>query len=192
MTSRLVDVLPITLGSYLALLGGVLLLDSTGVVSLTAWGRVGAAFGLALIVLGVLAVLAAWRVRRFSRRLRRLVGHVQAGSGMRVQDGVIATAFGDITLDLDSAGLPEGETELQLLCWLGTIVVRVPADAGLDVTAQSLLGAVRLLEEREEGLVNDLHYVSWDYRARPRRLKMRVSSLVGEVAVVAAPPRPSP
>lgn len=189
MTSRLVDVLPITLGSYLVLLGGVLLLDSTGVVSLGPWSLVGAAFGLALIVLGVLSVLAAWRVRRFSRRLRRLVGHVQAGSGMRVQDGVIATAFGDITIDLDSAGLPDGETELQLLCWLGTIVVRVPADAGLDVTAQSLLGAVRLLDEREEGLVNDIHYVSWDYAAHRQRLKMRVSTLVGEVAVVAAPSR---
>jgi hypothetical protein len=186
MTSRLVDVLPITIGTYLILLGAIFLLDSTGTRHLGGWGLLGSAFGLALVTLGVLSVLAAWRARRFSRRLRRVVGHVEGGSGLHVQDGVIATAFGDITLDLVSAGLPDGETELALLCWLGTVMVRVPADAGIDVTAQSLLGAVRVLDQRDEGMVNDIHVVSPDYASRRRRLRMRVSTLVGEVTVVSA------
>jgi predicted membrane protein len=184
MTSRLIDVLPVTLGSYLVLLGGVLLLDSTGVRSLGLEGILGAALGLGLIALGVLAILAAWRVRRFSRRLRRAVGHVEAASDLRVQDGVIATVFGDITLDLRDADLPEGETELRLLCWVGTVTVRVPLDTGIDVTAQSLVGAVRVLDRREEGLVNDIHVVSEGYADRPRRLVMRLSTLIGEVTVV--------
>lgn len=186
MTSRLIDVLPVTLGSYLVLLGGVLLLDSTGVRPLGVAGILGAALGLALLALGVLAILAAWRVRRFSRRLRRTVGHVEAASGLRVQDGVISTVFGDITLDLRSADLPAGETELRLLCWVGTVTVLVPADVGLDVTAQSLLGAVRVLDRHEEGLVNDIHVTSEDYASRPHRLLMRLSTLVGEVTVVAS------
>lgn len=184
MTSRLIDVLPVTLGSYLVLLGGVLLLDTTGVLPLGGWAIAGAAFGLALMALGVLSVLAALRVRRFSRRLRRAVGHVQGGAGLRVQDGVVSTVVGDITLDLASAGLPEGETELTLLCWLGSITVIVPVDAGIDVTAQALLGAVRVLDRREEGVVKDIHAVSEGYASRPRRLRMRLSTLVGEVAVV--------
>jgi cell wall-active antibiotic response 4TMS protein YvqF len=190
MSSRLIDVLPVTLGSYLVLLGGVLLLDSTGVRHLGPWDIVAAAFGLALVAMGVLSILAALRVRRFSRRLRRTVGHVEGGWGMRVQDGVISTVFGDITLDLASAGLPEGETELTLLCWLGAVTVLVPADAGLDVTAQSLLGSVRVLDRREEGLVNDVHVLSEDFDARARRLRMRLSTLVGEVTVVASHGRP--
>lgn len=188
MTSRLIDVLPITVGTYLILLGGVLLLDTTGARPLSGWAIAGAAFGLALVALGVLSVLAAMRVRRFSRRLRRTVGHVEGGWGLRVQDGVISTVVGDITLDLASAALPEGDTELTLLCWLGAVTVIVPPDAGLDVTAQSLLGSVRVLDRREEGVVNDIHVLSDDYATRPRRLRMRLSTLVGEVTVVASMP----
>jgi hypothetical protein len=176
----------VTLGSYLVLLGGILLLDSTGVRSLGLAGILGAAVGLGLMALGVLAILAAWRVRRFSRRLRRTVGHVEAASGLRVQDGVISTVFGDITLDLRDAELPEGETELRLLCWVGTVTVRVPADVGIDVTAQSLLGSVRALDHHEEGLVNDIHVTSEGFASRPRRLLMRLSTLVGEVTVIAS------
>ncbi|MSP22842.1 MAG: hypothetical protein EXR66_07510 [Dehalococcoidia bacterium] len=186
MTSRLIDVLPVTLGSYMVLLGVVLLLDSTGVRSLGLTGILGAALGLGLVALGVLAILAAWRVRRFSRRLRRTVGHVEAASDLRVQDGVISTVFGDITLDLRDAELPLGETELRLLSWIGTVTVRVPADVGLDVTAQSLLGSVRVLEEREDGLVNDIHVTTKGYQGRPQRLLMRLSTLVGEVTVIAS------
>lgn len=187
MTSRLIDVLPVTAGSYLVLLGGVLLLDSTGARALSGWDIFGAVLGLALIAIGVLCVLAAMRVRRFSRRLRRTIGHVEGGWGLRVEDGVISTVVGDITLDLASAGLPEGDTELTLLCWLGAVTVVVPPDAGLDVTAQSLLGSVRVLDRREEGVVNDIHVVSPDYATRPRRLRMRLSTLVGEVTVVVGP-----
>jgi hypothetical protein len=186
MTSRLIDVLPVTLGSYLVLLGGVMLLDSAGVRTIGVAGILGAAVGLALLALGVLAILAAWRVRRFSRRLRRTVGHVEAASGLRVEDGVIATVFGDITLDLRSADLPPGETELRLLCWIGTVTVLLPPEVGIDVTAQSLLGGVRVLERHEEGVVNDIHVTSEGYASRPRRLLMRLSSLVGEVTVIAS------
>ena len=186
MTSRLIDVLPVTLGTYLVLLGGVLLLDSTGMRHLGAAGILGSALGLALLALGVLAILASWRVRRFSRRLRRTVGHVEAASGLRVQDGVIATVFGDISLDLRVAELPAGETELRLLCWIGTVTVRVPAEVGIDVSAQSLLGAVRVLDRHEEGVVNDIHVISEGYALRPRRLLMKLSTLVGEVTVIAS------
>jgi predicted membrane protein len=185
VTSRLSDVLPITVGSYLVVLGCVLLLDSTGAHSIGVWGAIGAAMGLALIALGILAFLAAWRVRRFSRRLRRTIGHVQAASGLRLRDGVISTVLGDITLDLRDAHLPEGETELTLLCWVGTVLVRVPADVGVDVTAQSIVGAVDVLDRREEGFVRDIHVVSDRYEQSPRRLRMRLSTVIGEVTVLA-------
>lgn len=185
MTSRLSDVLPITVGTYLVALGCVLLLDSTGVRPLGVWGALGAAVGLGLIALGILAFLAAWRVRRFSRRLRRTIGHVQAASGLRLRDGVISTVLGDITLDLRDAHLPEGETELTLLCWVGTVLVRVPPDVGVDVTAQSIVGAVEVLDRREEGFVRDIHVVSERYEASARRLRMRLSTVIGEVTVLA-------
>ena len=186
MTSRASDVVPLTLGLYLIAVGALLLLDSTGARSVGVEGAIGSAIGLAFVVLGVLAFLAAWRVRRFSRQMRRAVGHVRsAADGWAVaDDAVISTVVGDIALDLRDAALPEGETELTLLCWLGTIQVRVPREFGVDVTAQSIVGSVDVLGRREEGVVRDIHVRSDGYEQRPRRVKLRLSTFVGELMVV--------
>ena len=187
MTSRARDVVPVTVGLYLIALGGVfLLLDSSGTRSIGVAGAVGSAFGLAFVALGVLAFLAAWRVRRFSRKLRRAVGHVRSSTGGWAveEDVVISTVVGDISLDLSDAELPEGETELALFCWLGTIQIRVPHAYGVDVTAQSIVGGVDVLGHREEGLVRDIHQRSEGYEDRPQRVKMRLSTFVGELLVV--------
>lgn len=186
MTSRARDVVPATIGIYLIALGVVLLLDSTGAHPIGVSGAVGSAFGLAFLALGVLAFLAAWRVRRFSRQMRRAVGHVRSSAGgwAVADDAVISTIVGDIALDLRDAELPQGETELALFCWLGTIQVRVPRDFGVDVTAQSMVGSVDILGRREEGVVRDIHVRSDGYEQQPRRVKMRLSTFVGELMVV--------
>ncbi|MYE31606.1 MAG: hypothetical protein F4X80_02870 [Chloroflexi bacterium] len=186
MTSRARDVVPLTIGLYLIALGAVLLLDSTDVHTIGVEGAVGTAFGLAFVALGVLAFLAAWRVRRFSRKMRRAVGHLRSdASGWTVEDdAVISTVVGDIALDLRDADLPEGETELAVLCWLGTIQVRVPREFGVDVTAQSIVGSVDVLGEREEGVVRDIHVRSEGYEQQTHRVRLRISTFVGELLVV--------
>lgn len=184
VTSRLRDVLSVTVGGYLIALGGLFALDSFGVRELGVAGLVEGAIGLGLIALGVLAILAWLRVRRFSRRLRRAIGHVRSGEEWRVEDGVIQTVLGDILLDLRDASLPEGETELTLLCWVGTIQVRVPDDIGVDVTAQTFVGTVDVLGVREEGLIRDIHVRSEGFEEAGRRVRLRLSSAVGELVVV--------
>ncbi len=186
MTSRASDVVPLTVGLYLVVLGALLLLDSSGVRSIGVAGAIGTAIGLAFVELGVLAFLAAWRVRRFSRQMRRAVGHVRSAAGgwAVADDAVISTVVGDISLDLRDVELPEGETELALLCWLGTIQVRVPREFGVDVTAQAIVGSVDVLGRREQGVVRDIHVRSEGYAQRPQRVKMRLSTVVGELMVV--------
>ena len=184
MSARARDVLPLTVASYLLLLGAILLLDSTGARTLGIGGLIGSAIGLAMVAFGVLAILATLRVRRFSRRLRRAIGHVRTESGWSVEDAVISTVFGDISLDLRDSILPEGETDLTLLCWLGTIQVRVPRDVGIDVTAQTMIGTLDVLGRREEGLVRDVHARSEGYEERDCRLRLRLSTVIGELLVV--------
>ena len=186
MTSRARDVVPLTIGLYLIALGAVLLLDSTGAHRIGVEGAIGSAFGLAFLALGVLAFLAAWRVRRFSRQMRRAVGHVRSSAGgwSVEDDAVISTVVGDIALDLRDANLPAGETELALFCWLGTIQVRVPREFGVDVTAQSIVGSVDVLGRREEGVVRDIHVRSDGYDEHVRRVRLRLSTFVGELMVV--------
>lgn len=186
MSWRAKDVLPLTVAGYLIILGAIYLVDSLGLHSFGIAGSIGAAVSLAVMGAGVLSFIAAWRVRRFARRLRRAIGHVRSDvSGWTVdEDAVISTVLGDISLDLRRADLPEGETQLTLLCWLGTIQVRVPRDVGVDVTAQAIVGTVDILGRREEGVVRDIHVRSDAYEAQPRRLQMRLSTFVGELLVV--------
>lgn len=184
MSARARDVLPTTVALYLMALGSVWLLDSFGAVHLGVAGMFGVAVALALIALGVLAVLAALRMRRFARRLRRAIGHVRsAHDGWAVQDAAVSTVIGDITLDLRRAELPDGETEMALLCWLGTIQVLVPAGVSVDVTAQSMIGSVDILGRSEAGFVRDVHVQTAGYDEGARRLRLRLSTFVGELFV---------
>jgi predicted membrane protein len=162
VTSRLRDVLGLTVGLYLVALGGLL----------------------ALIALGVLSLFAAIRIRRVSRRLSRAIGHVRSAEAWAVDDAVIRTVFGDIHLDLRDAELPAGETELTLLCWVGAVHVRVPRGVGLDVEAQAFVGTVDVLGVREEGFIRDIHVRSDDFATAERRLRLRLSTVVGELLVV--------
>ena len=142
------------------------------------------AVGLALVVLGVLSLLAAMRVRRVARRLSRAIGHVRSAEEWTVDDAVVRTVVGDILLDLRNATLPEGDTELTLLCWLGTVQVRAPHGIGLDVTAQTFLGTVDVLGVREEGVIRDIEVRSERYDQATRRLRLHLSTVVGEILVV--------
>lgn len=185
MSWRAKDVLPLSVAAYLVALGALYLLDSTGMRSYGIAGSIGVAVGLAFVWAGTLAFIAAWRVRRFARRLRRAIGHVRSDlAGWTVDNAVISTVLGDISLDLRQADLPDDETELTLLCWLGTIHVRVPEDVGVDVTAQTMMGSVDVLGRREEGFVRDIHVRSEAYDRRARRLRLRLSTFVGELVVV--------
>jgi len=184
MTSRLRDVLIVTIGLYLVALGALFSVHTTGLRSMSAGALVEGAIGLGLIALGVLSWLAAVRARRFARRLSRTFGHVQSAAEWRVDDAVIRTVIGDINLDLRHAELPPGETELTLLCWLGTVTVRVPAHVGVDVQAQAFVGTIDALGTHEEGVIRDISVRTDDYATASTRLRLRLSTVVGEILVV--------
>ena len=61
MSSRLRDVLGLTVGLYLIAVGGLFALDSTGARHIGLGGLIEGAFGLALIALGIaLSVTVSW------------------------------------------------------------------------------------------------------------------------------------
>lgn len=184
MTSRLRDVLSVTVGAYLCAMGVLLFADEFGWRDIGTRGLVEAGFGLFLLALGVLAILAEARARRVRRRLSQTFGHIRSADGWSVEDGVLRTVFGDIDLDLREANLPVGETALTLLCWVGAIRLRVPHGVGLEVEAQSFIGTVDVLGRREEGLVRDILVRTDAYEAQERRLHVRISTVIGELEVI--------
>lgn len=184
MTSRLRDVLSVTIGAYLCAVGLLLLADESGWRDVGTRGLLEGGFGLFLIALGVLGILAEVRARRVRRRLSQTFGHIRSAENWSVEDGVLRTVFGDIDLDLRDADLPVGETALTLLCWVGAIRLRVPAGIGLEVEAQTFVGTVDVLGRHEEGLVRDILVRTDGYDEQVRRLHVRISTVIGELEVV--------
>ncbi len=184
MTSRLRDVLNVTIGAYLCAMGLLLFADESGWREIGAGGLVEAGFGLFFVALGVLAILAEGRARRVRRRLSQTFGHIRSADGWSVEDGVLRTVFGDIDLDLREANLPLGETALTLLVWVGAIRLRVPHGVGLEVEAQTFVGTVDVLGRRDEGLVRDILVRTDGYEQQERRLHVRISTVIGELEVV--------
>ena len=62
--------------------------------------------------------------------------------------------------------------------------MRVPRRYGVDVTAQSFVGSVDVLGRREEGVVRDIHVRSDGYEESGQRVRLRLSTFVGELMVV--------
>lgn len=184
MTSRLRDVLSVTVGAYFCVLGVLLFADAAGWREIGRRGLVEAGVGLFLIALGVLAILAEARARRVRRRLSQTFGHIRSAENWSVEDGVLRTVFGDIDLDLREANLPVGETALTLLVWVGAIRLRVPHGVGLEVEAQTFVGTVDVLGQREEGLVRDILVRTDGYAEQERRLHVRISTVIGELEVI--------
>lgn len=184
MTSRLRAVFSLTVGAYLCVFGALLFADEAGWIDVGRGGLVEAGFGLFFVALGILAILAEARARRVRRRLSQTFGHIRSADHWSVEDGVLRTVFGDIDLDLREANLPAGETALTLLCWVGTIRLRVPSGVGLEVEAQSFVGTVDVLGRREEGLLRDILVRTDGYEEQERRLHVRISTVIGELEVV--------
>lgn len=184
MTSRLRDVLNVTIGAYLCAMGLLLFADESGWREIGVGGLVEGGFGLFFVALGVLAILAEGRARRVRRRLSQTFGHIRSAEGWSVEDGVLRTVFGDIDLDLREANLPLGETALTLLVWVGGIRLRVPHGVGLEVEAQTFVGTVDVLGRHEEGLVRDILVRTDGYEQQERRLHVRISTVIGELEVV--------
>jgi hypothetical protein len=159
MASRLWDVLPVTVGLYLVAVGGVFAIASFGLIEIGSAGLIEAAVGLALIALGVLAVLAWVRVRRFSRRLQRAFGHVHSGDEWSVEDSgfdVAAEAnasnpIGDLRVALAEGGLEDSDR----IAGVGrerSLLLRVRENAPFATEPEAELDFCRLAEVDDDFL----------------------------------------
>lgn len=72
------------------------------------------------------------------------------------------------------------------MCWVGTVQVRAPAGLALDVEAQTFVGTVDVLGVREEGVLRDISVRSPGYEQASRRLRLRLSTVIGELFVAQA------
>ncbi|MFV8826890.1 cell wall-active antibiotics response protein LiaF [Alkalihalobacterium sp. APHAB7] len=100
-----------------------------------------------------------------------------------LQDMNIRNGIGDIKIDLSKAIIPEGETVIVIHGWIGDIDVYVPYDLDLSVQAMVTVGDLDILDSRQSGINRNIAVATKDYKQAPRRVKLVLSLLIGDIDV---------
>ncbi|HYA09110.1 MAG TPA: PspC domain-containing protein [Gaiellaceae bacterium] len=188
----------IAIGSLLAASGIVALLDTAGVwnvdwrivlgamvvftggivaVGAAAGLRVGGVAGVGVVLLAALALVLSIRVPLFAGWGDQTV----QPTSVAALDSTYEHGVGNYTLDLHDLRLPTGTTHVTVKLAVGDLLVRVPANATVDVEGRVALGEVRLFGHTDSGGGIHDHVVEPGRPARVLALDARTALGVVEV-----------
>ncbi|MCR2807940.1 cell wall-active antibiotics response protein LiaF [Paenibacillus soyae] len=97
----------------------------------------------------------------------------------------ISHFIGDTVLDLTKAQIPLGETKITISSFIGDVKVYVPNDfeLGVKVVSSAFIGDVKVLGQKEGGLFTNVSSQSPRYSESDRRIKLIVSTFIGDTRV---------
>ncbi|MFC5468693.1 cell wall-active antibiotics response protein LiaF [Cohnella suwonensis] len=123
-----------------------------------------------------------WKRHHYSR----FIGDAHFGTDYwELRPMNISHFIGDTTLDLTKAQIPVGETKINISSFIGDVKVYVPNDIGVGILVESncLIGDVKVLGQKREGLFNQVTISTPGYSDSDKRVVLIVSSLIGDVRV---------
>lgn len=93
--------------------------------------------------------------------------------------------IGDTVLDLTKAQIAPGETKICISSFIGDVKVYVPNDfeVGVQVITSAFLGDVKILDRKEGGMFNNINIQSPFYSETDKKIKLVVSTFIGDVRV---------
>ncbi|NLG29315.1 MAG: cell wall-active antibiotics response protein [Chloroflexi bacterium] len=164
-----------------------------GGVVLVALGVLGVLGGLLRIRFGawfwpvVLIALGAWMIVR-PRMLPAGVTSSQKILGDFDRKGIWQVAaedfnmvLGSVKLDMTQASIPDGETAISVSHVLGDTKIVLPEGVGLKVDADALVTDAKILGTKIEGFGTPVRYASDGYDEAAKRIKLQVTSLLGDI-----------
>ncbi|WP_223830084.1 cell wall-active antibiotics response protein LiaF [Paenibacillus arenilitoris] len=93
--------------------------------------------------------------------------------------------IGDTVLDLTKAQVSPGETRICISSFIGDVKVFVPNDfdVAVQVISSAFIGDVKVLDRKEGGMFNNINIQSPYYSESEKRIKLVVSTFIGDVRV---------
>jgi predicted membrane protein len=88
---------------------------------------------------------------------------------------------GDLDLDLTFAELPEGETTIRVIGFVGDLNFIVPASAAVSMTAGAIAVDARIDGQKQEGVFTPVKYETQGYAQAGQRLRLDISMFVADV-----------
>lgn len=99
------------------------------------------------------------------------------------QGGTVSTVFGDVRIDLSRCKLLSGEHVLRVSSVCGDTTVLLPPDAAHAVASHTLVGSIAAAGQKRSGFSSSLVAKSEGYDNADRRIRLDLSSVVGDLSV---------
>jgi len=116
----------------------------------------------------------------------QFIGDMRLGdSAWSPESGSYNVNIGDMKIDFTTAIFNEGETTIDLSCWVGDIDVILPDDLPVDLYMESNVGEVVFTGHAEKSGVtrNTIKFRSQGYDEAPKKLKLKAALNVGSIKV---------
>ncbi len=113
-----------------------------------------------------------------------LIGDFHLTSGrFELRNLHIWHGVGDVVIDLSRALIQEEEAFLVINGWVGGITIYVPVDLPVSVAAEVTIGDMEVFGHRQGGLNRHVVMSAENYEETPRKVKIIVSLIVGDIDV---------
>ncbi len=111
----------------------------------------------------------------------KLIGDFDLDESWTVEDYTLRAFITDIDLDLEFAEFPEGETNINISCFIGDITITKPNDVGLRIRTNSFLTDSKVRGSKGEIFFSGLNYQSEGYEEAAKKLDVQLNGFVIEI-----------
>lgn len=166
------------LGSLVLLFGLLLLLEN--LLDISFWQF---CWPIGLILLGI-ALLLGPRLRLFGSNTNvRFFGGVNRKAAWRAANEEIWMFVGDIHLDLTTVELPEGETTLRIIGFVGDIDLVATPETPLSIAANGFLTSGKIFGRKEDTFLSTQRFTNEGYPEASSRLNVETLFFVNDLSV---------
>ncbi|MGD6965409.1 hypothetical protein FZC78_15175 [Rossellomorea vietnamensis] len=198
--------LKFTMGLFLFIYGGLLLLDVFGVMAFSYWDW----WKLWPVSLIGFAFMVLWKKSRIRVRITddypfedetELHNERRKKKGIKVNRGFIIgdvkfnqpnwplepmrlyNMIGDYYFDISKAYVPEGETPIQIKGWIGDVKMLIPEDIPVDIYVAGSIGDIKIFGQKSSDIKPNLSYRSPGYEEAEKKLKIEIEYSIGSVRI---------
>jgi len=99
------------------------------------------------------------------------------------QGGNASSVIGDIHVNLSEIDFAPGERNLRFSTVIGDSNITLPKDFAFNITGSSVIGDIHIFGQKAEGIFRNLSYKSQNYDAEEKKIKIFVSSVIGDIHI---------
>lgn len=134
-----------------------------------------------LILMGVLVLLRPRMVKEGTAVDFILIGEYKRSGLWRVASSEIWSGVGEVKLDFSQAELAPGETCIHIYHLIGDVSLRTNDKVGLALTVNGLINSVKWWGAKQDNFLNEVRLATPDYDQAERRVKVEVTTLIGDI-----------